>query len=255
MRIMPFLCCVLAAFAAARVEAAGFAMSDNFTVFTPPIPTRQDAERYAREVLRAAEAWRREIAREWLGEELPPSVGLTTINVSFSDLRDAGLTWAKDDPKIKYHTLYLTSTPDGALGSTMAHEMVHVVLATRFPHPHRLAAWLEEGIASSYDDDARQATRQRTLSWLITAGKWPDLRGLLDSPNIDARDGAAYAAAASLTAFLLQCGDKRTLLEFGQYANQAGWDAALSRYYRISGTADLQRRWQQWVQRPAPARS
>ena len=53
--------------------------------------------------------------------------------MSFSEEQDAGLTWAKDNPRRKYHTLYLTTTPDRALGSTLAHEMVHVVLATAIP--------------------------------------------------------------------------------------------------------------------------
>jgi hypothetical protein len=232
---------------ASRVDAAGFAMSDNFTIFTPAYPTQQDAEAYAHEVLQSAETWRSEIAKQWLGEELPPGVGQTTVNVSFSEEQDSGLTWAKDNPRRKYHTLYLTTTPDRALGSTLAHEMVHVVLATRFPHPQRLAAWIEEGIASSYDDGPRQATRQRILAWIVKTENWPDVAELLISPNMASRDKTAYATASSLTAFLLSRGDKLTLLEFGQYANKAGWDAALSKYYRIRSTADLQRSWQQWV--------
>jgi hypothetical protein len=249
MRTMRLVCCLLAALVlTARVDAAGFAMSDNFTVFTPPIPTQQDAEAYAHEVLQSAEAWRRAIAKEWLSEELPPSVGQTTINVSFSEEKDSGLTWAKDNPQRKFHTLYLTTTPDRALGSTMAHEMVHVVLATQYPHPHRLAAWLEEGIACRYDDGPGKATRKRIVSWIVKTGNWPDLEELLNSPTIASRDKAAYAAAASLTEFLLTRGDKRTLLEFGQHAGKAGWDAALRQYYRINSAADLQRSWQQWVQ-------
>jgi hypothetical protein len=249
MKAMRPICCTLVVLAvASRVDAAGFAMSDNFTVFTPSYPTQQDAQAYAREVLQSAEVWRREIARQWLGEELPPSVGQTIVNVSFSEQQDAGLTWAKDDPRRRYHTLYLTTTPDRALGSTLAHEMVHVVLATRFPHPQRLPAWLEEGVASSYDDGPRQTTRQRILSWIAKTGNWPDAESLLNSPNMATRDKTAYATASSMTEFLLTRGDKRTLLEFGQYANQAGWDAALNKYYRLNGTAALQRNWQQWLQ-------
>ena len=171
-------------------------------------------------MLRSAEAWRSEIARQWLGEELPPSVGQTTVNVSFSEQRDAGITWAKDDPRRKYHTLYLTTSPDRALGSTLAHEMVHVVLATRFPHPRRLPAWLEEGIASSYDDGPRQATRQQILAWMAKTGNWFDVESIFNSQNIAGQDKQAYAVASSLTQFLLTRGDQRTLLEFGQQARR-----------------------------------
>lgn len=240
-------CMVAVVAVSSRADAAGFAMSDNFTILTPACPTQQDATAYAREVLESAEAWRSEIARHWLGEELPPGAGRTTVNVSFSDKQDTGLTWATDHPQRRDHTLYLTTTPDRALGTTLAHEMVHVVLATRFPSPRRLAAWLEEGIASSYDDGARQAARKQSLSWIARTGNWPDVEALLNSPNLNARDATAYATASSITEFLLTRGDRHTLLEFGQYAGERGWDAALARYYRIPSTADLERSWQQWV--------
>ncbi len=208
---------------------------------------KQDAQAYAQEVLRSAETWRREIARQWLGEELPPSVGQTTVNVSFSEDRDAGLTWARAGRRREYHTLYLTTTPDRALTHTLAHEMVHVVLATRFPEPHRLPAWIEEGVASRYDDRGRQLIRQRVVAWMASTGNWTDLQSVLDHPNIPASDKAAYATASSVVDYLLTQADKQTLFEFGLYGARAGWDAALERYYRIRGLTDLQRRWQTWV--------
>jgi hypothetical protein len=234
---------------AARLDAAGFAMSDNFTVFTPSWPSREDTQAYAAEVLKNAEAWRKEIARQWLGEELPPSLGKTTVNVSFSDKRDAGRTWAVDDARRRYHTLYLATTPDRAIGSTLAHEIVHVVLATRFPHPNRLPAWIEEGIASSYDDQGRQETRRQHISYYIRTGQWPDIESVLNCRTIAARRQDDYTVASSLTEFLLSRGDRQRLLEFGQSANRAGYDAALSKFYGINNTPDFQRAWQEWVKR------
>ena len=245
--IRPILCILILFAPAARLDAAGFAMSDNFTVFTPAWPSQAEAQQYAKTVLNNAESWRSEIARDWLGEELPPSAGKTTVNVSFNEERDAGLTWIPDDPRRRDRTLYLATTPDRALGSTLAHEMVHVVLATRFPAPNRLPAWLEEGIASSYDDDARQESRRQNIAWFVRTGNWPDIEPVMNCRSISARDKDKYAIAASLTQFLLARGDRPTLLEFGQFANKAGWDAALSKYYRIDSVPGLQRDWQQWV--------
>ena len=69
--------------------------------------------------------------------------------------------------------------------------------------------------------------------------------------HISTRDKDTYATAASLTEFLLTRRDRQTLLEFGQYANKAGWDAALSKHYHIDSVPDLQRDWQQWVRQPS----
>jgi hypothetical protein len=232
-----------------RLDAAGFAISDNFTVFTPTWPSHQQAQAYAEQVLRNAEAWRGDIARDWLGEELPPSVGQTTINVSFTEERDAGLTWIKDDPRRRYHTIYLSTTPDRALGSTLAHELVHVVLATRYPPPNRLPAWIEEGIAGTYDDDDRQTVRRRSIAWFARTGNWPEIETVMNSQSIAATQKELYAVASSLVEFLLTRGDRSTLLEFGQYANTAGWDAALSRYYQIASVPELQAEWRRWIER------
>jgi hypothetical protein len=232
----------------ARLHAAGFARSDNFQVLTANLSTVQETDRYAAEVLRCAEWWRREIAREWLGRELPQSVGTTIINVSFRSDRDAGLTWAKDDPRRRFHVLYLSTSPEAALGTTLAHEMVHVVLATRFPAPNRLPAWLEEGIASRYDDEARQQERRDQITRLLETHNWPRLEDTLNAYNISPSDQQAYTVAASLTNFLLERdGDKQKLFAFSQTGCQRGWDAALQQYYGVSSVNQLQRLWQRWL--------
>ncbi len=244
---LPLIVCLLL-LPVTSLPAAGFAMSDNFTVLTPDWPSADEAKDYAQEVLASAEQWRSVIAQEWLGKELPPGVGQTTVNVSHSATRDAGLTWAKDDARRRFHTLYMSTSPERALGSTLAHEMAHVVLATRFPHPNRLPAWLEEGIASRYDDEDRQKTRQAQITYFVETGHWPSVDSLFTAANIAAQDKELYTVAASLTEFLLsRNSDKQMLLEFGQYGNTAGWDAALQKYYGIRDVVQLQGRWQRWV--------
>jgi len=235
---------------AADMGRSGFATSDNFTVLTPRQETSEAANRYANRLARTAESLRREIAREWLGGELPPRQGRTLVTVSFEADRDAGLTWAMDDPRREFHTLYLTTSPDLAIGSTLAHEMVHVVLATSFPHPHRLATWLEEGIACQYDDEARKRSRERELATIVRTGRYPSIAPVLQAHNLRASDKRGYTVAASVTQLLLSLDpDKTKLVEFGQYGSRHGWDRALNRYYEINGVDQLQEIWQQSLPR------
>ena len=63
---------IVIALAAANADAAGFVHNANFSVFTPAGPS---ADFLAKEVLQKAEQYRREIALQWLGGELPPSIG------------------------------------------------------------------------------------------------------------------------------------------------------------------------------------
>lgn len=226
---------------------AGFKFSQNFTAFTPASADSELGNAFAMRLVERAEEYRQEIAEEWLGKPLPDGTGKTTINISFSNKQDSGLTWAKDSPARKYHMLYLTTSPDRALGSTLKHEMAHVVLATRFPHPHRLPAWLEEGIASRYDDPERQADRRDTLARMARDSRWPRLELVLGASNIVSDDNEAYTVATSLTELLLSRGDKKTLLEFGEQAASGDVEAALQKHFGIQGLGELQAVWQAWL--------
>lgn len=230
---------------AADRSGGGFAKSKNFTVLTPRQADAERANAYAAAVLDHAERWRSKIARHWLGRELPPRQGRTMVTVSFEPERDAGLTWAMDSPDRRYHALYLSTSRELALGTTLTHEMVHVVLATRFPPPHRLPAWIEEGIASHYDDPGRKQRRAERINTFIRTRQWPPLIDVLTAENIAAADTEAYAVAASMTALLLsRDGDTQTLFEFGQYGAEHGWDAALKKFYNIPSVDQLQVIWQ-----------
>jgi hypothetical protein len=231
----------------ARLEAAGYAASDNFTVFTKDTLSSQASQQLARAVLAKAESYRQQIAVEWFGQALPPGAGRTTIHVSLGDQRDRGLTWVKDDPRRRFHTIYLSTSEDGVLGGTLRHEIAHTVLATQYPHPDPLPAWLDEGIASRYDDADRLAIRQQILDWFVRSGNWPRLETLLTADTIDAADKPTYAAAASLTEFLLTRADRATLLEFGAHCRTDPLDLALSRFYRLPRIEQLQAEWQDWV--------
>ena len=232
-----------ALFAAPHVDGAGFVHSSNFTVFTPAEPTREAANVFAKAVLERAEHLRQQIAIEWLGEELPPSIGPVLLNVDFSDKPNNGSTWAKDHPDRKFHALFIETSPGQVPESLLAHEMAHCILATRYAHPNRLPAWLEEGIASQYDDAQRQQIRQRIMSWFVTTGNWPRLTPVLNAKRVHSDDQEAYALAATVTEMLLEHGNRQKLLQFGQQVEQVGLDHALNQCYGIAGTAELELLW------------
>ncbi len=222
-------------------HAVGPVNNPNFSVFVPT------DNAFADEVLERAEAYRDEIALEWFGAKLPPSVGRTIINVQF-DEEEFGLTWAIDRPKRKFHAVALwVASEEEALGGVLKHEIAHTVMATQYPHPARLPVWTEEGIASRYDDDARKAVRTGIVRWWRQTGNWPALSGIITTRNVVSHDEASYAMAASLTDFLLSRGDKATMIRFARAGQRDGWDAALLTHYKIDSVARLQTAWELWV--------
>lgn len=219
---------LLLALLATTARAAGFSRSDNFIVLAA------DAT-LADEALARAEQYRREIAQEWLGEELPPSVGQTVLHVAI-DGDDSAHTWVIDDPRRKYHRVWVHGSREQVLGSTLQHEIAHVVLATQYPG---LARWVSEGIASTYDDPARVAIRERILEWYVETGNWPPLGRILSASAVRAGDQESYAVAASLVEYLLTRGDRAKLLACG---------GAVEKHYGLS-VRQLESGWREWVRR------
>jgi hypothetical protein len=231
----------------AVVDAAGLASGKNFSVLTPAKPSQEAGDQYAQLVLHRAETFREQFAREWLGGELPSGEVRTVISVRFSEFENSGMTLAKDHPAHKFHNIFLASTPDNAAGGMLCHEIVHTVLATRYPHPNRLPPWAEEGIASRYDNEYLRGVRQQEVrSWART-NQFPRLVDLLTADDIASIDDTGYAAAESLVAYLLTRGDKQDLLRFADEGQRSGWDNALPTIYGIDGLGQLQREWQAWL--------
>jgi hypothetical protein len=238
---------ILVALLPSAVSGNGFAHNENFIVYTPDHKSHEDDQRFAELLLRRADAFRQKFSRQWLGKELPIASGESVIYVSFSANEDRGLTWAKDHPGRTMHNVYLTTTPERAVGSTLYHELAHTVLATQFPHPNRLPSWVEEGIASRYDDESRRAAREQLIRSWARSGNAPQLVQLLELDDMRAFDESSYAAATSLVSFLLTKADERELLEFAVDGQRKGWPDALQAHYGIRSHRDLQTQWQAWL--------
>jgi hypothetical protein len=215
----------------------GMAHDENGVVYAPDVTLAQA-------VLQKAGEYRREVALEWLGEELPPSVGRVRIHVHLSDA-DSGQTWANDSPGRHYHTIWLHGNEQSLTGGLLKHEITHAVLATQFPEG--LPPVIDEGIASTADDPKRKAIRSRILDWYARSGNWPRLATLLESRLIAADDQQSYAIASSVVEYLLTRGDKPTLLRFARSGKANGWDQALRMHYQIGGVTQLESQWQAWA--------
>jgi hypothetical protein len=221
-------------------DELGLARSENFSILT------EQKKGWAKEVLASAELFRKELALKWLGKELPPGEAFTFINVTLADDVDEGWVLLADGRYRTMHRISLTTSRDRALGSTLAHELTHVILSSQFPQG--MPIWAHEGIASLADDRARTARRQQILSGFLARG-FPEIGSVLTAQVIHPTDEAGYAISVSLTEYLLAHGGRQTFLKFVAAGSGGGWDAALDQFYGIRDVKDLQTQWQTWVGR------
>ena len=82
---------------------------------------------------------------------------------------------------------------------------------------------------------------------MVPAGRWPNLRPLLQSSRIGHDNLDGYVAAASLTEFLAERGGKTRVVEFARSGQRYGWDKAAGEFYGVASVADLQVAWQSWA--------
>jgi len=138
--------------------------SDNFIVMAPDQPL-------AEEIRDTAEQLRKEIALAWLGAELPAGKGRTIVTVNVVDEADRALTWLIDHPQRTMHSTWLTCPREAATGPLLAHEITHVVLATRFGSPSA-TAWSRSGPATGPGRISPECSAPRRLP-LTTDGPTP----------------------------------------------------------------------------------
>jgi len=217
--------------------AVGFAHNETFIVYAPD-------QALADQVLAKAQEFRKAEAKDLLGVELEPRAGRTIITVEVSATEDSGFTWPIDHPDRKFHSTWLTTSRERAAGSTLRHEIRHIVLNTRFPD--RLPAWIEEGLASRSDDGERQRVWRETAA-AFSQSAWPDIHTLVEAKSIHSTDRATYGASTSLVNYLLTRGDMPKLLQFATMGKKSGWDSALDQCYGIRSLREFESQWHAWV--------
>ncbi len=229
------LCAVLVS---AAPHDSGLASSANFIVHAPDQSTAEG-------VLRSAEYFRRSLAIDWLGEPLPQGAGPVIVHVRISEQEDLGAMLPLDPPQRTHHIVWLQTSSRMAQGATLAHELLHCVLATKFGKD--LPVFAQEGCAGVHDDGEVLVVRRRKLGQMATTQNWPSLRTVLDARHFAATDVTHYTVACSLAEFLFSRGARATFLQFASDGAASNWDSAVRRHYGFNSLSDLESEWRRWA--------
>lgn len=224
------LCAWMALSGTARAVEARIGSNENFNV----LASTPELMRWA--LVRCNEL-RREIALEWLGEELPPGAGYAHLHIEVCQDRDCGQTMPMD-PKSGRKTLFWVTCPAEHLEGTLAHEMVHVVFAHQFPEG--MPIWANEGIASRYDDPGRKRIRQELMRHYAPK-HWPSVEELLGQPQGAIKDQYAYALSEAIVDYFLRLGSRERFVQFVS-DSRSDLNGALWEHYRIANVKELEQR-------------
>lgn len=224
--------------------AAEKASSENFEVVAP---TRQMAETFAK----AAEAYRKEKAMEWLGEEMPRWKERCPLVVEVNPTRTGGATTFTFAPRggVVQQDMKIFGKVDQLLESVLPHEVTHTVLAHHFGVP--VPRWADEGGSVLSENDNERLEHDIKCREFLNAERGIPLRHLFPMKDYPKDTIVLYAQGFSVSNYLIDQGGgglkgRQKFLQFletGMAKGGKNWEAAVKSHYGYDGVEDLQEKW------------
>lgn len=226
--------------AAATVESSNF----RVTASSPEI---------AEQLALTAEELRDQIAREWLGEELPPWTSPCVVFVDTSAERMTGdTTYQFGGGRVRRWRMTLRGPLERIVESLLPHEIAHTVLASYFRRA--IPRWADEGVALMAEDEVDRRRVRAIADSCLDSELRLAVETFLDTDEYPAdkqRMRALYAQAASFTEFLVLAGRQR-FLAFVTTGLDEGWVIAAKSLYGFESLADAERCWREWEAEDRP---
>ena len=222
--------------------------SQNFIVSAP-------TPELSEEICRAAETYRRDLAIEWLGKELPPWDQPCPIKAQVHPQLGAGgaTSFMFNNRRPFGWTMDIQGSRERVLDSVLPHEVTHTIFATHFGGP--LPRWADEGACTTVEHPGEKAKQERFLIEFLTSDPpraipFNKMFAMTEYP----RDILPlYSQGYSLARFLIQQGGKRKYIQYvGDGMRMRNWTAATKQHYGFGSLSELQVSWLDWVRQGSP---
>ncbi|MEZ6087677.1 MAG: hypothetical protein R3C05_06560 [Pirellulaceae bacterium] len=203
---------------------------------------------FAKQVGDSAEQFRHQLAKEWLGHELPPWPVPCPIRVQDApNLGAGGATEYTPTPGgVRDFRMSIQGTQERILDSVLPHEVTHTILATHFGRP--LPRWADEGASTTVEHVSEKARHEQMLREFLSSNRGIPMNRLFMMRDYPSDILPLYAQGFSVARFLIEQGGKRKFIDFvGETLNGSQWTTAVRRHYGYESLRELQDTWLQWV--------
>jgi hypothetical protein len=240
---------VAAVLACGAGRPPGNARSQHFVVSAP-------TQELAQEVCQAAETYRRDLAIEWLGHELPPWRDICPITVKLDPGAGGATSFVFQSGFPTQWTMQVQGTRERILDSVLPHEITHTVFATHFGGP--LPRWADEGASTTVEHVSEKSKQDKLLIRYLTG---PEIRSIPFNQLFAMKQYPhdimpLYSEGYSLARYLIQQGGKQKFVAYvGEGMRSNNWPAATKKFYGYSSLSDLQVTWVKWVGQGSPDQS
>ncbi|HVA48878.1 MAG TPA: hypothetical protein VNH11_21105 [Pirellulales bacterium] len=202
----------------------------------------------AHEVGQAAEKYRRELAIEWLGKEMPNWFQPCPITVEVGPQLGAGgaTSFIFDHGDVFGWQMSIQGSRERVLDSVLPHEVTHTIFASYFRRP--LPRWADEGASSTVEHDSERRKQQRMLVQFLQTRRGIAFNDMFAMKQYPRDILPLYAQGHSLATFLMAQGGKRKFLRYVKEGTDTDdWTTATQAHYRFASLGQLQMAWLDWV--------
>lgn len=246
------LCLPLAA--VSNEPITGNLRTRNFVVTAPD-------QQLASQVGFAAEKYRRDLAKEWLGKEIPdwPQPCMITVQVNQQAFGETSFSFATGVGRQSQpfdFVMKVNGSRERILDSVLPHEISHTIFATHFGQP--LPRWADEGACTTVEHISERRKNHQMLIEFLTTKRGIPFNKMFALKQYPRDILPLYAQGYSLCRFFIQRGGKRKFIQFmGDGLASSNWNAAVAKYYQIKDLSVLQSEWLVWIKAgcPKPAQS
>jgi hypothetical protein len=215
---------------------------------TPNFIVRAATREIATEVGQAAEDYRRELAVEWLGKEMPTWYQPCPITVEAGPQLGAGgaTSFIFDHGDVFGWQMTIQGSRERILDSVLPHEITHTIFASYFRRP--LPRWADEGASSTVEHDSERRKQQRMLIQFLQTRRGIAFNDMFAMKQYPKDILPLYAQGHSLATFLVAQGGKRKFLQYVKEGlTTDDWTTATRSHYQFASLGKLQTAWLDWV--------
>ena len=213
------------------------------------IVSAQRAE-FAQAVCNAAEQYRRDLAIEWLGRELPRWPEPCPISVQSAPGMGAGgaTTFAFNNGQPFGWTMSVQGSEQRILDSVLPHEVTHTIFATHFGRP--LPRWADEGACTTVEHISEKTKQHHLLIEALTTNRGISFNRMFAMREYPPDMLPLYAQGYSLARFLIAQKGKRNFIKYiGDGMQDDDWPRATRQHFGFQNISDLQVSWLEWVRK------
>ncbi|MEX2310699.1 MAG: hypothetical protein WD738_24240 [Pirellulales bacterium] len=248
-RVVPrttlLVCLCLLISAPFSADAAGY-KTTNFVVSAP-------TPQLAKEIGDTAEMWRRQLAVEWLGKDLPAWSKPCPINARVAPGMGAGgaTSFVFDRGEVFGWKMNIQGSRERILDSVLPHEVTHTIFASHFREP--LPRWADEGACTTVEHPAEIAKQERNLVNFLKTGRGIPFKQLFAMKEYPSDVMPLYAQGHSLAQWLIESRGRQAFLEFlADGMHDDNWQRAVHQHYGFNDLVSMQHTWNDWVKQGRP---